>query len=154
MQTAGAHVTVIQLGRHEVLDRQVDGVWQSILDTPLANAVALGLDRAIEIAGFTGAPVVLLTAPYFQSGEAPDGSPRPENDPARVNRFNQLLLEAAGRHPGTHVVDLGRYTNPNGHYASSVEGVRMRKDGVHYTAAACAWFAPGLAQLIRAAAGG
>jgi peptidoglycan/LPS O-acetylase OafA/YrhL len=154
VQATGADIAVIQVGRHEVLDTYLDERWQSVLDAPMAAAVAHGLDRAIEIASGKGAPVVLLTAPYFQTGEAPDGRPWPENDPQRVNRFNQLVRDAAARHPRTTVVDLGHRTNPNGRYASTVSGVAMRKDGVHYTYGACAWFAPWLSPQIRAAKGG
>jgi peptidoglycan/LPS O-acetylase OafA/YrhL len=152
VQAAHANVALVQVGRHEVLDTRIENVWQSILGARLGEAVAAGLDRAIEIAGSTGARVVLLTAPYYATGEAPDGKPWPENDPARVNRFNQLVRDAAVRHPGTRVVDLGAYTNPGGHYASRVAGIAMRKDGVHYSAAACVWFARWLAPQIRDAA--
>ncbi len=152
VQSAKANVAVIQLGRHEVLDTKVDGEWRTIFDAPLSAAITKGLDRAIQIASSTGARVVLLTAPYYDTGRAPNGSPYPENDPKRVNRFNQLLREAAGRHPGTIVVDLGGYTNPGGRYAATVRGVRMRKDGVHYAPGACSWFAPWLNPQIRAAA--
>jgi hypothetical protein len=151
VQAAHANVAVIQLGRHEVLDTKVDGEWRTIFDAPLGTAIAKGLDRAIQIAGSTGAAVILLTAPYYDTGRAPNGSPFAENDPARVNRFNQLLRDAAARHPGTVVIDLGRYTNPSGHYTATVRGIRMRKDGVHYTAAACSWFATWLNPQIRAA---
>jgi hypothetical protein len=42
------------------------------------------------------------------------------------------------------VIDLGGHTNPGGHYSGTVDGVRVRSDGVHYSAEGCSWFAPWL----------
>jgi hypothetical protein len=49
-------------------------------------------------------------------------------------------------------VDLGSHTNPSGQFTATVDGVRMRRDGVHYSAEGCAWFAPWLVPQLRQAA--
>ena len=62
------------------------------------------------------AKVALLTAPYYSSHETADGSRPSEDDPARVDRFNQLLRDAAARHPDTVTVvaDYNPLENPAG----------------------------------------
>ncbi|MDQ6727558.1 MAG: acyltransferase [Actinomycetota bacterium] len=152
LQRDRPQVAVIQLGRHEVLDRERDGRWTNILETDFAAYVTAQVDHSVDVAGSAGGAVVLLTAPYYQGGERPDGGQWPENDPARVDRFNDILRQVAARHPRVVLVDLGGRTNPSGRYASTVAGVAMRQDGVHYTAQACAWFAPWLVPQVRDAA--
>ncbi|MBV8950935.1 MAG: acyltransferase, partial [Actinobacteria bacterium] len=68
----------------------------------------------------------------------------PEDDPARVQRFNQLLHQAAARHPSdTAVIDVNRVLCPSGRYQSTVSGKVVRwSDGVHVTAAGAAVVAP------------
>jgi len=145
-------VVVVQLGRHEVLDRQRDGRWTNILEADFAAYVAEQVDHSLDVAGRAGGAVAMLTAPYYRGSERPDGGQWPENDPARVDRFNDILRQSVARHPGVVLVDLGLRTNPAGRFASTVEGVPMRVDGVHYTGQACAWFAPWLVPQLRQAA--
>jgi hypothetical protein len=145
-------VAVVQLGRHEVLDREYEGQWTNILDDAFAAYLTKQMDRSLEVAASAGSQVVLLTAPYYRPSERPDGGQWPENEPARVQRFNDIARQVAARHPGVVLVELGQRTNPSDRYASTVEGVAMRRDGVHYTGQACAWFAPWLVPELRAAA--
>ena len=57
--------------------------------------------------------MVLLTSPYYDSGEAPDGSPWPENDPLRVITDNELLAASAHQDPGkASVFNLGAMLSP------------------------------------------
>jgi len=143
---------VVQLGRHEVLDRERDGEWTNILEPEFAAYVSDQVELSLEVAGRGGGAVLVLTAPFFRRSERPDGGQFPENDPARVRRFNAILREVVARYPSVRLVDLGARTNPSDRFAASVDGVQMRRDGVHYTAAACAWFAPWLVPQIREAA--
>jgi hypothetical protein len=152
LQRDRPQVAVIQLGRHEVLDRERDGHWTNILEADFAAYVAAQVDHSLEVAARGGSAVVLLTAPFYRGAERPDGGQWPENDPARVARLNDILRDAAARHPGVTLVDLGGHTNPGGRFASTVAGVAMRQDGVHYTVQACAWFAPWLVPQVRAVA--
>ena len=128
-------VVVIQLGRHEVLDRQLDEKWTNILQPAYAAYVRGELARAVGLAGEDGRQVVLLTTPYFNSSSAY----RPEDDPARVDRFNQLLADVAADQPRVEVIDLGGRASPGGQYADVVDGEQIRSAGVHYSAAGAAW---------------
>jgi hypothetical protein len=146
-------IVVVQVGRHEVLNRQYKGSWTHVGDPAYDGYLASEVENAITVATSTGAPVVLLTAPYYHRPERADGSQWPENDPSRADQFNQILRTAAARHAGpVSVVELGARTNPDGRYDGVVEGVAMRNDGVHYSAAACRWMAPWLLPQVRQAA--
>lgn len=140
-------VVVIQVGRHEVLDRELDGQWSDILQPDYADYVRRELNDAVAIAGNGDRQVVLLTSPYFQSAAG-----GPEDDPARVQRFNQLLVDVAAGNDHVHIADLGGRASPDGAYADVVDGIRIRKDGVHYSAAgaswAVKWLLPRLAPLV------
>ena len=95
------------------------------------------LERAIELLSFRGARVALFTAPYYEGFERLDGGRWPENDPHRVDRFNQILHAVARRHPGVvQIVDVGRALSPTGRYTSRIGGVTVRTDdGIHVTPA-------------------
>ncbi len=91
-------VVLLAEGEYEVRDQRVGRSWVHI-GTPAFDATErTALTRAVDILHSSGATVVLLTAPYYQQlVEQPDGSPWPEDDPARVNRYNSLLSEVAAR---------------------------------------------------------
>jgi peptidoglycan/LPS O-acetylase OafA/YrhL len=145
-------VAVLQLGRHEVLDRELNGVWTNILDPAFAAYVGEQVEHSLDVAARSGSRVVVLTAPFYRTSERPDGGQWPENDPARVRRLNEILRTVVARHPAVTLVDLGLHTNPSGRFTATVDGVRMRRDGVHYSAEGCAWFAPWLVPQVRQAA--
>lgn len=146
-------VAVVLVGRWELMDRRVGSRWMSI-GTPEFDAdVATSLDTAVTAAAVTGGQVVLATTPYYRRGSRPDGGTWPEDDPARVDRFNTLLREAAARHPGVAVVELGNRLSVDGRLAMSIDGLRVRTDGVHVAPEAGALLAPWLLPQLRAVAG-
>jgi len=131
---------VVYLARSDTLDIEHDGTWQHLGEPAFDRWVAGRYAAAAAVLGSEGARVVLLTTPYYDSGEQGDGAPWPENDPARVATENALLAEVADHSPGTSVFPLGRLLSPEGRYTASVAGVRVRcADGVHLTPAGGAW---------------
>ncbi len=102
-----------------------------------------------RVLGSTGSTVVLLTAPYYQQPEQADGQPWPEDDPARVNRYNALLRQvAAASHGRVVVADVGARLDPGGHFTTTVDGVDVRfTDGIHVTPAGARLVAPWLLTL-------
>ena len=106
------------------------------------------MDLAINILSSGGAKVLLLTTPCFAPQEQPDGAIWPFDDPSRVTRYNQLLRQAAARHPGVaSIADLDAQFCPTNTYSSTVGGVVARtSDGIHISEAggkfATASFAP------------
>jgi len=146
-------VVAIQVGRHEVLDRLYEGRWTNILDPVYRAYVRRELETGIRIAGSEGAKVVLLTAPRFRRPDRPGGGQWPENDPARVDRFNDLLRELATVDRTLVLIDLGARTSPGATYVDVVDGVAVRSDGVHYSRAGVewigSWLLPQLTPLLR-----
>jgi hypothetical protein len=141
-------VVALLVGRWEVMDRVHDGRWmhvgQPVFDAYLTDE----LERAVSVLSRRGATVALLTAPAYHRGERPDGRLWPEDDVARVRRWNELLAEVAARHPGdAGVVDFGGRLSPEGRAVGVIDGVRVRSsDGVHVTAEGGRWLAPWLAR--------
>ena len=150
-------VVAILVGRWEVADQAINGSWTHV-GTPLFDTYLRGeLQRAVDAASASGTPVAFLTAPYYSRGEQPDGSTWPEDDPARVDAFNQILRSVAAQEPDrVHVLEFGRRISAGGdRYVNEVDGVVLRYDGVHFTPAAAQWIQPWLSrQLARCTRGG
>jgi len=148
------HPQVIGLvtGFWEVVDRWIDGRWQHIGEPSFDAYETAQLERAVAILSSGGAKVALFTSPYFQTGEQPDGDPWPQDDPARVDRYNQLLEAVARRHPGVvSVVPLNRFLDPAGHFTWTLDGRVVRQgDGVHTTLAGGTYLAPRVLPLLAA----
>jgi hypothetical protein len=130
-------VVALAAGRWETYDRRIAGRWTHIGEPTFDTYLRRELERAITLLSSHGATVALLTAPYFQGVERPDGGRFPEDDPRRVDRFNQLLRDVAGRHPDlARVVEVGRVLSRRGRYVARIAGAPVRtRDGVHVTAA-------------------
>jgi hypothetical protein len=122
---------LVLVGRWEVMDRSYEGAWTHVGEPAFDDYVRQQLDTTLTLAGSSGAAVAVATAPYYRRGERPDGGLYPEDDPSRVDRYNQLLADVVARHPGVHVLDLHTRLAPNGVYTAVVDGVKVRYDGVH-----------------------
>ena len=126
---------VVYLARGDTLDTQLNGSWQHLGQPTFDFWAEARYDQAVTALSSGGAKVVFLTSPYYNSGEAPDGSTWPENDPSRVITDNQLLAASARLNPGTaSVFNLGSLLSPGNQFDSAVDGVDARcTDGVHMT---------------------
>ncbi len=126
---------VVYLARSDTLDTQLDGTWQHMGEATFDFWAEARYDQAITALSSGGAHVVLLTSPYYDSGEEPDGSSWPENQPARVITENSLLAASARQDPGkASVFNLGALLSPGNQFDTSVGGVTARcSDGVHMT---------------------
>ena len=146
-------VALILVGRWETMDRVHDGRWTHIGDPSFDDYLRGQLERAVNLATARGAVAALCTQPYNKRGERPDGGLWPEDEPERVNRWNLLVRQVAAAHPhDVHLVDLAARVSPAGHFTYAVDGVQVRSDGVHFTAAGVRWLAPWLVpQLVTAA---
>jgi lysophospholipase L1-like esterase len=147
------NVAVLLAGRWEVVDREYQGTWTNILNPQFASYVKRQLEAASTLVTATGTHMVFLTAPCTDAGEQPDGAPWPEDDPARLAVFNELVREVAAEHPLTDsVVDLNGAACPQGHYTSTLRGVAIRgSDGVHFSDVGGEVLAPALMPGIVAA---
>ena len=139
-------VVLVADGEYEVRDQRVGTGTTNILSATFDETERRALTRAAAVLGSTGAPVVLLTAPYYHQLEQDNGSPWPEDDPVRVDRYNSILRQVAHSSGGTvAVVDLGAELDPGGHYDPVIDGVDVRfSDGIHVTRAGAELVAPWL----------
>jgi peptidoglycan/LPS O-acetylase OafA/YrhL len=149
-------VSVILLDRWELMDRRLNGRYQHVGD-PEYDAYLTGeLNTAITAAHGAGARVVLLTAPYTHRSERPDGGLYPEDTPERVDAWNRLLATVAAASPvRPRILDLNRLVCPGGKFTWSINGLRVRSDGLHFTPAGvqrvvAPWLLPQLATLATA----
>ncbi len=146
-------VVGLVIGFWEVVDRWFRGRWQHLGDPAFDAYEQAQLERAVTVLGSTGAKVALFTAPYFHTGEQPDGTPWPQDDPARVDRLNAIIGTVAARFPEeVRVLPLHAVLDPGGRFTWTIGGQVVRQqDGVHTTVAAGPLLArrllPGLASL-------
>jgi peptidoglycan/LPS O-acetylase OafA/YrhL len=146
-------VAVLVTGWWEAMDRMYQGRWQHLGD-PAYDAYERGqFEQAVSVLSSQGAQVVLMTAPYFDTGEQPDGQPWDEDSPARVDELNAIINSVAAEHPDTvRVVPLNRQLDPDGHFTWTIDGKTMRlSDGVHTTPAAGTYLAPKVLPVLAAA---
>ena len=148
------HPQVVGLvtGFWEVVDRWYEGRWQHLGDPAFDAYERAQLEQAVGILSSGGAKVALLTAPYFRTGEQPNGDPWPQDATARVDRWNRLLAEVAAAHPGTvALVPLHDLLDPGGHFTWTIGGKVVRQgDGVHTTLAGGTYLAPRVLPLLAA----
>jgi hypothetical protein len=142
-------VVLLIVGRWEVVDRMNEGHWTHIGDAGYDAYLRGEVSRALDILGSTGARVVVTTEPYNRRAEKPDGSLYPEDQPARVDRWNKLLRGVIGQRPNVTVLDLNDKLCPDGVYTNKVDGIKMRMDGVHPTPEAVKWLTPWLTDALR-----
>jgi peptidoglycan/LPS O-acetylase OafA/YrhL len=147
-------VVVVLVGRWEVMDQQLRGRWRHVGDPDLDSYLTGAFGTALTAAKASGASVVFLTAPYYHRGERPDGGRWPEDDPTRVDTFNRLLRAFVAAHRGqATVLEFGdRLAGGGSQYVESVNGLRLRYDGVHLTPGGARWVGRWLyPQLVRVA---
>jgi SGNH domain (fused to AT3 domains) len=148
-------VAVILLNRWELMDRRLDGVYQHVGQPAYDAYLKTQLDQAVTIAASRRAKVVLLTAAYTHRSERPDGGLYGEDRPERVDAWNQLLrAEQAARPDQVILLDLTTVVCPDGRFTWSVNGVRVRSDGLHFTPdgvqrVIAPWLLPELAGIAR-----
>jgi peptidoglycan/LPS O-acetylase OafA/YrhL len=135
------NVVGVLLGRWEVSDHLYDGHWVRVGEPVWDRHLIAEYEQAASIISSTGAKVVFFTFPFVDPpNEAANGTPFPENDPARMAAFNRLVLEPAARAKGVTVIDMNRLLDPHGVYQSVIDGVTVRgSDGVHISLAGGVW---------------
>jgi peptidoglycan/LPS O-acetylase OafA/YrhL len=129
-------VTLVLLGRWEVLDRVHDGQWMHIGEPAFDAYLRSELELATSVLTSEGGRVAFLTAPCNNHELADLASPGrlPPDDAHRVELFNEMQASVAAEHPGvTMMVPLADLLCPGGRYVASISGVPLRtSDGVHF----------------------
>ena len=128
-------VLVFLVGRTELYDRiDPNGRTTNINDPTYASYIRGQLQKVVTLGADAGSHVVLLTSPYFQSGEEPNGKARPEDQPQRTRAYNHLVAQVATANPRwATLVNLNAMVSPGGKFAFSIHGMVIRTpDGIHF----------------------
>lgn len=127
------HMAVLMTGTWDVVDRSLlgDDQWRSFGDPLYDQFFRRELTLTIDALRSQGARVVLMTHPQIRSGILTQlQGPFAEEDPRRMRRLNELLVEVAATRPGVVVFDLA------GRMAARPQGemdLGERPDGMHWT---------------------
>jgi peptidoglycan/LPS O-acetylase OafA/YrhL len=145
VRTYKPDVVGILLGRWDVSDHLYHGHWDHVGQPVWDHHLEAELNQAIDILSAKGAKIVLFTMPFVDPpNEAANGTPFPENDPARAVAFNRVLRIVAAERPSLiTVINLNKLIDPNGHFQATIDGMTVRwSDGVHITRTAGQWLQP------------
>ncbi len=145
---AQADVAILITGAWEVPDAQLPGSnrWTAIGDPVVDDFVRSELIKAVDALSSDGALVILVTWPHFGTwGDdgRPDAVARQMN-PARMDRFNELLRQVAAARP-----DAARVVDFAGWLGDRSQDRSLRVDGTHFVEEtfeplAAEWFGPEL----------
>jgi peptidoglycan/LPS O-acetylase OafA/YrhL len=128
-------VTLVLLGRWELVDRVHDGVWMHIGEPAFDAYLTAQLESVVHLLTSDGGRVGFLTSPCNNQAMANAASPGrlTSDDANRVLLFNDLLAKVAAAHPGTtEMVPFRDLVCPDGQYQQTLGGSTLRtSDGVH-----------------------
>jgi peptidoglycan/LPS O-acetylase OafA/YrhL len=147
-------VVVLATGLWEIVDRMLPGDdrWRHLGQPDVDHYELREMLSAIDVLAKQGAHVVLLTYPHVEAGSDQGFQGLPESDPARIDRLNQIVRDAASRRPGVAtVIDLQGWL-------AQLPGGEMdpakRDDGIHFKDSFVptigAWLGPQLEQVAHA----
>lgn len=145
VQTWHPDVVLSYASPWDTLDRKVPSLgdhWYKPGDPPYDAYLSSEYAQALKVLSATGADVAWMTTPLIIRNS-------PYNDPARIERMNQLVLPLVNALPVHTVIDLAGYLGPPG----GPRDKEFRDDGVHIRAdhlpTLADWLAP---QLVEAGA--
>jgi peptidoglycan/LPS O-acetylase OafA/YrhL len=125
---------VVTLGQKDLTDRYVDGEWRHLGDPVFDAWLQPQIDELADTLSVEGVPVLWSSASHVRiarpNDPGSDWADYPDNDPARVDRLNELIrAEIAGR-PGFTILPVDEWMHqiPGGEFST-----RYRADGVHFT---------------------
>jgi peptidoglycan/LPS O-acetylase OafA/YrhL len=142
-----ADAAVVLFGPRDVANRVLPGhrAWHHVGEPEVDEYLRSELRAMVDLLTAEGLAVVWLTAPYVATDrEHPVmlPGPHPESDPARMDRFNEIVEEVGAEEPAMRVVDLQEYLDglPGGQLEATFgpDDEPMRPDGVHLTSEASA----------------
>jgi peptidoglycan/LPS O-acetylase OafA/YrhL len=157
VQSFQPDVVVMLFGPWDTLDLNVGGRLLEV-GTPEWHAYAWDqLQSAVDTLSSGGAKVILLTSPCFKARDmalTPTiGGLHLRTWP--VEPLNDLYREFEQQHPDeVTVVDLDGFVCPGGEYCDlTIDGAKMRYDGVHFTpeggGVVARWLAPQIEAVVR-----
>ena len=149
-------LAVIQFGPLDVADHRLprDDTWRHVGDADYDRFLRKMIEEAIVLFTSRGIPVAWLAAPHIALGQSISPPIHyPGNDPARMDRFNELVRQVVAEYPAATVVNLPGYLA--GHLPGGEMDATARPEGVHFTPKAATtiaeeWLGPELLKLLPA----
>jgi peptidoglycan/LPS O-acetylase OafA/YrhL len=147
LERADYDAIVVTLGQKDLSDRQLDGAWRHLGDPVFDEWLRPQIAELADTVAEAGAPVLWSTASHVRIPRANDPTSDwrdyPDNDPARVDRLNELFADEIAGRPGFALLPVDAWLQ-------SLDGGEFntdyRADGVHYTqtgsALYAAWLVP------------
>jgi len=129
MYAVDPDVTVVMIGAWEVLDQRLGDTDYRFPSAEWRELVAGYVDDAIGIAASTGGPVVVTSVPCMEPSG--DEGTTARTDPARIGALNEMITTSAATRPTVTIADLGSVLCPGGEPLETIDGDRVRYDGVH-----------------------
>ncbi|MDP6980878.1 MAG: acyltransferase family protein [Myxococcota bacterium] len=129
-------IAIVLAAPWDIRDRRLEGetIWRTIGDPILDRYYTQELQAAVDVLSRDGTLVLWLTHPLVEvrdrGGKKP-AKPYAASDPARIERWNELIRDLERSRPGqVRVIDLRRYiqTLPGGEFDE-----RYRPDATHLT---------------------
>ncbi len=136
VQQTRAKVVIWSLGGWDVFDHRIDGKILKEQSPAYARYFRGQLEKGLKALG-PHVQVVIPNVPcYHQPKYVVDGqNMAPDrNDPARAKALNAILRGFASAHSRVHLFDVASHVCPGGNFTEKLHGVKVRDDGVHYTA--------------------
>ena len=153
LEEADPDVVVVVPGVGDIGDREIDRQWVHPGDPVYDTWLRQQLGDVADVLGDAGVPVVWATSPHVRL--APAGSDGGDwtsvaaNDPARVDRLNEIIRQVAAGRDEMSVLDFGAWAQrlPRGEFASAqrFEGRDLTEDGA---TRATGWLVPELFDLL------
>ncbi|HEX6165969.1 MAG TPA: acyltransferase family protein [Acidimicrobiales bacterium] len=144
---------LVTLGGKDLSDRLVEGDWRHLGDPVFDEWLRPQIGDLADLVAAEGAPVLWSTISHVRIAQANDPTSDwrdyPDNDPARVDRINELIAEEIAGRPGFSIL-------PADEWMHTIEGGEFnpafRADGVHYTVMGserfAAWLVPQILDVV------
>jgi hypothetical protein len=146
-------LAVVMVGAWEVFDHRVDGKVLKVGTPEYAAYLRSELRAVASVLHRRGARVVFTSVPCYAALADTVGAAQ-RDDPARIAFVNAAIDDVATV-PYVDVLDIGRFLCPGGEPRTTIDGITVRNDGVHFTKGGSSlmwdWLGPQLARRAFAA---
>jgi peptidoglycan/LPS O-acetylase OafA/YrhL len=150
---ADADVIVVVPSAADVGEREIDRAWRHLGDPVFDEWMYQHLSDLADVLDDAGVPVVWATSPHMRLAPAGDlegdWTSVADNDPARIDRLNDLIREVVSGRENASVIDLGAWAQrlSRGEFAPNhrAEGRDLTESGA---AGAVSWMVPELFEVL------
>ena len=153
LDAAGADAVLVVPSPADLGEREIDREWRHLGDPVFDGWMYEQLSELADTLDDAGVPVIWATSPHVRLGPGGDldgdWTTVADNDPARVDRLNELIREVVSRREDARVIDLGAWAQrlPRGEFAPNhrAESGDLTESGA---VGAAAWVVPELFDIL------